>query len=150
VLLQNETQTNLFNIVQLQQSSIKDHSLLAHTITKSSILIGYSIMEHCVKADFHSVQNQCAIDFLRSLSFAIYKQSSGTNLISCSQARREGGGGDCPGPPALGAPSHFLRGPNNFFGRNISVFSGKVPKFGMVKVVESATKAIKTLLSVFY
>jgi hypothetical protein len=60
------------------------------------------------------------------------------------QARREGeAGGKLP-------QVIFLWGPSHFFGRNISVFrvksffSGKVPKIGMEKFGESATKAIKT------
>ena len=37
-------------------------------------------------------------------------------------AERGAGGANCPGPPALGAPSRFLWDPSHFFGRNISVF----------------------------
>jgi hypothetical protein len=60
------------------------------------------------------------------------------------QARREGGGANCRG--LWGPLVIFFVGPQSFFRAKYLCFSGKVPKFGMEKVVESATRAIKTFL----
>ena len=84
----------------------------------------------------HLVISTCKFALYRNVNISLNKHTR-------SGPPRRGGGQIAAGS---GGPLSFFCGPQSFFRAKYLCFSGKVPKFGMEKVVESATRAIKTFL----